>query len=104
MRILRLVFLGIICALLVTVFVQAEDIPPAKGKYSETTLCVEPVDIMRKQHFEFILDHRDRTVIEGIRTTQYSLKNCIDCHIPMEGWRGRCCWGGTGVRDGLSAR
>ena len=81
MRILRLVFLGIICALLVTVFVQAEDIPPAKGKYSETTLCVEPVDIMRKQHFEFILDHRDRTVIEGIRTTQYSLKNCIDCHI-----------------------
>ena len=58
-----------------------EDIPPPKENYSEETRCVEPVDIMRKQHFEFILDHRDRTVIEGIRTTQYSLNACIDCHI-----------------------
>ncbi len=58
-----------------------EDIPPPKGKYSEETICVEPVEVMRRQHFDFILDHRDRTVIEGIRTTQYSLNSCIDCHI-----------------------
>ena len=24
--------------------------------------------------------HRDRTVHEGIRTTQHSLKGCVDCH------------------------
>lgn len=58
-----------------------EDIPPPKGVYSEDTLCVEPVEIMRRQHFEYILDHRDRTVVEGIRTKQYSLIGCIDCHI-----------------------
>lgn len=58
-----------------------DDIPPPKEKYSNETLCVEPVGIMRTQHFEFILDHRDKTVIQGIRTKQYSLIGCIDCHI-----------------------
>ncbi len=58
-----------------------EDIPPPRGKYDEKTLCVEPVEIMRRKHFDFILDHRDETVIRGIRTKQYSLTGCIDCHI-----------------------
>ncbi len=57
------------------------DIPAPKANYSEETLCVEPVEIMRKQHFEFVLDHRDATVIEGIRTKKYSLNECIECHI-----------------------
>lgn len=79
---LELLFSFAICSLLVTVFAEeTAEIPPPKGNYNDVTLCVEPVDIMRKQHFEFILDHRDRTVIEGIRTTQYSLIACIDCHI-----------------------
>lgn len=58
-----------------------ENIPPPKGNYDEDTLCVEPVEIMRRQHFEYILDHRDLTVIEGIRTKKHSLIGCIDCHI-----------------------
>lgn len=72
----------VVCGPVMSVFADTpEDIPPPKGKYNEETLCVEPVEIMRKQHFEFILDHRDRTVIQGIRTKQYSLTGCIDCHI-----------------------
>lgn len=57
------------------------DIPPPKQKYSEETVCVEPVEIMRKNHFEFMLEHRDDTVIDGIRTKKHSLNECIDCHI-----------------------
>jgi len=57
------------------------DIPKPKSNYSNETRCVEPVAIMRRQHFEYLLEHRDKTVIEGIRTTQYSLNACIDCHI-----------------------
>ena len=30
---------------------------------------------------KYLLHHRDKTVHEGIRTTQYSLANCIDCHV-----------------------
>ncbi len=42
--------------------------------------CVEPVEVMRKQHFEFILHQRDETMHLGIRTKKYSLKECVSCH------------------------
>ena len=57
------------------------DVPPPKQKYSEETVCVEPVEVMRKKHFDFVLDHRDKTVIDGIRTKKHSLIECIECHI-----------------------
>jgi len=60
---------------------NSNNIPPPKQKYNEETVCVEPVDVMRKQHFEYVLDHRDKTVIEGVRTKKYSLNECIECHI-----------------------
>ena len=60
---------------------EPSDIPPPKKNYNEETLCVEPVEIMRKQHFEFVLEHRDDAVIDGIRTKKHSLTECIECHI-----------------------
>lgn len=43
--------------------------------------CVEPTEVMRSQHMKFLLHHRDETVLFGIRTKKYSLKNCISCHV-----------------------
>jgi len=51
----------------------------AKAKSEQ---CVEPTPEMRKNHMEYILHQRDRTMHKGIRTTQYSLKECINCHVP----------------------
>lgn len=42
--------------------------------------CVAPTEVMRKDHMQFLLHHRDETMHEGIRTKQFSLKNCVDCH------------------------
>lgn len=42
--------------------------------------CVEPTEEMRRNHMKYILHQRDKTMHQGIRTTKYSLKNCIDCH------------------------
>ena len=42
--------------------------------------CVDPIPEMRRNHMEKILHHRDQTMHEGIRTTKYSLKNCVNCH------------------------
>jgi hypothetical protein len=42
--------------------------------------CVEPVDFMRRNHMKVLLHHRDRTMHEGIRTPQHSLKGCVECH------------------------
>lgn len=48
-----------------------------KGKGDK---CVEPTDVMRRNHMEYILHQRDETMHKGIRTTKYSLKECINCH------------------------
>jgi hypothetical protein len=44
------------------------------------TKCVEPTDFMRRNHMKVLMFHRDRTMHEGIRTTQHSLKGCVECH------------------------
>lgn len=51
-------------------------LPKAKGER-----CVEPTEVMRRQHHKFILHQRDETVHQGIRTEQYRFTRCIDCHV-----------------------
>ncbi len=46
--------------------------------------CVQPTEIMRRNHMQFLLHHRDKTMHEGIRTKQYSLKNCLTCHVQKQ--------------------
>jgi predicted CXXCH cytochrome family protein len=50
---------------------------PAKGRGDK---CVAPTDWMRRYHMTTLKHQRDETVHEGIRTKQFSLKGCIDCH------------------------
>jgi hypothetical protein len=47
--------------------------------------CVAPAEEMRREHPNMLKHHRDRTVHEGIRTTQHSLKGCVDCHGAKSG-------------------
>lgn len=80
-------------------------IPPAvKGD-----ACVEPVDVIRRQHMQFLMHQRDDTVKGGIRGAKHSLVGCIDCHaqsdaqgnaIPVnaEGQFCQSCHGFAGVR------
>ena len=42
--------------------------------------CVEPNDFMRRNHMKVLLHQRDETVLDGIRTKKYRLKECINCH------------------------
>ena len=56
-------------------------IPEAQSRVSEAQGCVEPVEEMRKNHMEYILHQRDETMYQGIRTRQYSLEECINCHV-----------------------
>jgi hypothetical protein len=48
--------------------------------FSATQECVEPEDEMKRNHMNYILHQRDKTVHDGIRTRQYSLEECINCH------------------------
>jgi len=65
---------------------QADDsllpeVPAARTRFSAEQGCVEPTAEMRRNHMNYILHQRDRTVHEGIRTKQYSLNECINCHV-----------------------
>jgi hypothetical protein len=42
--------------------------------------CVEDTDFMRRNHMTLLKHQRDETVHNGIRTKQYSLNGCIECH------------------------
>lgn len=42
--------------------------------------CVADTDFMRRHHMDMLKHQRDDTVQQGIRTEQYSLKECVACH------------------------
>lgn len=42
--------------------------------------CVRDTEFMRRNHMVMLKHQRDDTMRKGIRTTQFSLKNCVDCH------------------------
>ena len=56
-------------------------VPEAQRRVSEAQGCVEPTADMRRNHMKYLLHQRDETVHEGIRTKQFSLEECIDCHV-----------------------
>ncbi|MDH3386578.1 MAG: hypothetical protein OEN02_01630 [Gammaproteobacteria bacterium] len=55
---------------------------PDPAKPLSADKCVEPVEIMRRDHMEFLLHQRDETVIDGERGSKYSLVGCMNCHNP----------------------
>ncbi len=46
--------------------------------------CMEPTGVMRREHMHFLQHQRDETVRFGKRAKQYSLKECISCHVKRD--------------------
>lgn len=57
---------------------------PAPVKPVAASQCVEPVDIMRRNHMEFLLHQRDETMVNGDRSNKYSLAKCVECHAQTD--------------------
>jgi hypothetical protein len=55
--------------------------PEAKTIVSDAQKCVEPTENIRRFHGRYLKHQRDDTMHRGIRTTQHSLVECIDCHV-----------------------
>lgn len=58
----------------------ATRVPKPTISISAPGKCVEDTQFMLRNHMELLKHHRDRTVREGVRTTQHSLANCVACH------------------------
>ena len=59
---------------------KSSRVPLPKVNITQGEKCVEPTEVMRRNHMQFILHQRDNTMHRGIRTTPHSLKNCVNCH------------------------
>ena len=88
MRKFWLLFVLAVVGVMVGGFVSAEqgNIPAGSGVVSdvESGKCVEPTAVMRRNHMDFLLQQRDETMRRGVRTGNYSLKGCIDCHEDLK--------------------
>lgn len=60
---------------------NADEVPrPKPAKAFKGEQCVEPVDLMRREHMNLLQHQRDETLRDGVRGNKYSLNACIDCH------------------------
>ncbi len=64
---------------------QESGVPlPSVPKAVKGEQCVEPVDVMRREHMNFLIHQRDETMRQGIRGNKYSLKGCTECHATVD--------------------
>ena len=79
-RALRTAFLAVVLACVGLAPAWAGSPAPVIEKAAKGEACVEPNDDMRRNHMKYLDHHRDETVLKGVRTKKYSLKECINCH------------------------
>ena len=83
--ILGILLLAVVGFAISNVQAKHEDVPlPHLSKAIKGEQCVEPNDIMRRNHMNYLMHQRDETVIEGIRGKKYSLQACIECHATID--------------------
>ena len=46
--------------------------------------CVADTETMRREHMNLLKHQREKTVRDGVRTQQYSLNGCIECHASSQ--------------------
>jgi hypothetical protein len=56
---------------------------PQPQRPAQAENCVEPVEVMRREHMTLLHRQRDRTVIDGERDGKHSLVGCMNCHNPV---------------------
>lgn len=79
-KLLSLLTTGLVLTLSAPVFAGnlGPDIPaPVKGEE-----CVADTQEMRVNHMNYLMGHRDDVMRRGIRTKQFHLSECIECHVP----------------------
>ena len=74
-------------ALLLTTLVPSAiaEVGPTIPKAIKGKQCVADTSEMRRNHMDYLKQHRIEALRHGVRTKQYSLKECLECHVPAKG-------------------
>ncbi|MFO8003611.1 sulfur reduction protein DsrJ [Thioalkalivibrio sp.] len=43
--------------------------------------CVEPTEVMRRDHMKILMHERDEAKLYGRRNPEHSFVGCVDCHV-----------------------
>jgi len=54
---------------------------PQPDKPDNASACVEPVEVMRREHMNLLLHQRDATVLNGERDSKDPQHFCAGCHL-----------------------
>ena len=80
-RLSRKAIAWLVGAMLVLPLTASAGVPtPVIPKAKAGTTCVEPANVMRREHMKFLLHHREEVVRQGIRTKKFSLVKGIAGH------------------------
>jgi hypothetical protein len=71
---------GLVVAMMPSASAGGGNVPQPTIQKAKGEQCVEDTEYMRRNHMKVLTHQRDKTMREGIRTKQHSLKNCIECH------------------------
>lgn len=77
-------FLLIAIALTSAAHAQVFGVPKPTIMIEKKGRCVADTETMRREHMNLLKHQRVLTVHEGVRTTQYSLNGCIECHASSQ--------------------
>jgi len=81
---LLLAFMLIAFALTSAAHAQGFGVPKPTIMIEKKGKCVADTDTMRREHMNLLKHQRVGTVHDGVRTTQYSLNGCIECHASSQ--------------------
>lgn len=95
-KLLRFLPAVLVLALSAPAFAGDSAIGPNIPEAVKGDKCVEDTAVMRRNHMDYLKNHRDETMHEGIRTKKYSLKECLDCHATPDGESEPAANGGRG--------
>ena len=87
MDVARKILLAVIFLGGLSISLAAEDTDESLPKLPPATrgeTCVEPLDVMRRDHMTMLFHQRDRTVYEGERSAPHSLVGCLSCHTQRD--------------------
>ena len=70
----------LLALLLPAVAFAADRVPRPVIDIDKPGKCVEDTATMRREHPDMLKHQRDKTMHEGIRTREHSLKECVECH------------------------
>ncbi|OOG22496.1 hypothetical protein B1C78_14845 [Thioalkalivibrio denitrificans] len=56
--------------------VEAPQMMEARGDQ-----CVEPVEVIRRDHMTILKAEKDRAVNLGVRNPDHSIRGCVNCHV-----------------------